>query len=226
MSDETNGALRVARDEARATLDAQLSTLDDIDSKALSVFRLNVAVASLLVSVLSLAVGIEMVAVGSLLGPSVGVALALFVLSAAGAGLTYAVGGEQVGVGPASLRGAEERSESAYLAWLVDGYADWIAYNERTNARKALLVTLSALGTVAGTLALGVGAVGAATGQRLLPAAAAGFVLLVNAGLAGLPSQIRRLLTNRTGTGSVTAQQSGDAAMVGQHTFTGRDRED
>ena len=32
------------------------------------------------------------------------------------------------------------------LAALVDGYADWIRYNERTNVRKALLVTLSVLG--------------------------------------------------------------------------------
>jgi len=228
MSDETPGdveSLRIAREEARATLDAQRQTLDDIDDKALSLFRLDVAVVSLLVSALSVAVGVESVVVPSL-GPAFGVAGGLFVLSAATAGLTYAAGGQQVGAGPGGLRAASGRSERQLLSWLVDGYADWIAYNERTNVRKALLVTLSALGTVAGTLALGVGTLTAVTGQRLLPAAAAVAVLFVLAGLAGLPGQIVRLLVGPSESTGVVSPQSLDAPMTGQHTFTGRDRDD
>lgn len=229
MSDETSSdveSLRIAREEARATLDAQRQTLDDIDDKALSLFRLDVAVVSLLVSALSVAVGTESVAVVSSLGPAFGIAGGLFVFSAATAGLTYAAGGQQVGAGPEGLRAASDRSERQLLSWLVDGYADWIGYNERTNVRKALLVTLSALGTVAGTLALGVGTVATLTGQRLLPAAAAVVVLFVLAGLAGLPGQLVRLLAGPSESTDVVTPQSVDSAMTGQHTFTGRDRDD
>ncbi|MFC7197459.1 hypothetical protein ACFQL4_27175 [Halosimplex aquaticum] len=57
--------LRIAREEARKTLDAQLSTLDDIDAKALSVFRLDVAIVGVLLSALSFAAASDAAAVSS-----------------------------------------------------------------------------------------------------------------------------------------------------------------
>lgn len=220
--------LRAARDEARRTLDAQLSTLDDIDAKAVAVFRLNVALAGLLFSALSFAAGSRVAAVAALLNPVTGLGVALFVLSAAAAGLTYTVAGQQVGVGPDALRELGADSERAFLAGLVDGYADWIGYNERTNVRKALLVTLSVVGTVAGVLALGVGTLAAFTDLFLAPAVGAILVLLAFGGLAGVPGQLRRLVGDdgsraEPGPGTV-ATQSVDR-MAGQRTFKGRDRD-
>lgn len=217
--------LRAAREEAQRTLDAQLSTLDDIDSKAVTVFRLNVALAGLLFSALSFAAASEVAAAAALLNPATGLGVALFVLSAAAAGLTYTVAGQEVGVGPADLRRMESDSERVFLADLVDGYAGWIGYNERTNVRKALLVTLAVVGTVAGALALGVGALAAFTDLLIVPIVGAVLALVVFARVAGLPGQLRRLLGDSSGTTSgAVAPQSVDR-MIGQRTFKCRDRE-
>jgi hypothetical protein len=217
--------LELAREEARLTLDAQLSTLDDIDAKALSVFRLNVALATLLVSALTLAATSDVTSVTALLSPVIGGSVGLFTLSAATAGLAYTATGRYVGAGPATLEAAADRSRPAFLSSLVEGYADWIRTNEGANDRKALLVTLSVVGTVAGTLALGVGVVAAATGALLVPALGALAVLAVLAVLSGLPEQVGRL---RDGDGEVgtVAPESLDGPASGQRAFAGRDREE
>ena len=216
-------ALELAREEARLTLDGQLSTLDDIDAKALSVFRLNVALAGVLLSALSFVAASDVADAVGLFNPAVGVGVALFALSAAAAGLTYGVAGRQVGVGPGALDAAATTPPDEFRSSLVAGYADWIRYNRRTNAQKALLVTLAVLGTVAGALALGVGALAAATGSLLVPAAGALAVFVALVALAGLPGQLRRLRDGPT-EGGVVAPESVDAGLAGQRTVTGRDR--
>lgn len=218
--------LHVAREEARATLEAQLSTLDDIDEKAVSVFRLNVALVGVLLSALSVAASSDVAVAGALVNPWVGAGVGLFVLSAAAAGLTYTAGGQQVGAGPAGLEAATDRSERAYLTWLVESYADWIRYNERTNRRTALLVTLSILGTVAGALALSVGVVAAFTSRALLPAVLALAGLVALAWLADLHGQIRRLLEGPTEAPGTVAPQGLETPMAGQRTVKGRDRDE
>ncbi|MFC5970917.1 hypothetical protein ACFPYI_06185 [Halomarina salina] len=230
MADGTDDdALHLAREEARLTLDGQLATLDDIDAKALSVFRLNVALAGVLLSALSLAAASDVADAVALTNPAVGVGVALFALSAAAAGLTYGVAGRQVGVGPGALDESATTSPEAFRASLVAGYADWIRYNRRTNAQKALLVTLAVLGTVAGALALGVGALAAVTGTLLAPAVGAVAVLVALVALTGLPGQVRRLRDGADGADGdeegVVATRSLDAGLRGQRTFTGRDRE-
>lgn len=219
------GALEIARQEARETLEAQLSTLDDIDEKALSVFRLDVAVVGVLLSVLSFAATSEAVAAGAFLNVATGASVALFVLSAAAAGLTYMAAGHVVGVGPSELALADERSEREYLVGLLESYAEWIRANERTNLRKALLMTLSLLGTVAGVLALGVGIVAGFTGAIGLPAVVALLVVLLLSALADLHGQLRRLVSGPAddGGGTVAPEAVGDDTR-GQRTFKGRDR--
>lgn len=217
-------ALRIAREEARATLDGQLSTLDDIDEKAVSVFRLNVAIVGVLLSALSFAASSDVAVAAALINPWVGTGVALFVLSGAAAGLTYTAGGQHVGAGPAGLEAATDHSERAYRVWLVESYADWIRYNERSNVRTALLVTVSILGTVAGSLVLGVGVVAAFTGRVLLPALFSLTGLLALAGLADLPGQFRRLLEGPTEAGGAVAPRSLDTPMAGQRTVKGGDR--
>jgi hypothetical protein len=219
--------LRAAREEARRTLDAQLSTLDDIDSKSVAVFRLNVALAGLLVSALSFAARGGPVAPTALLNPVTGVGALLFVLSAALAALAYTVTGQQVGAGPNGLGDATGLSERAFLERLVGSYAAWIRYNERTNVQKALLVTLSVLGTVAGTLALAAGALVAFIDAVTLPVAGVAIGLLLVAGLALVADHLRRLFGSADGPpDGVAAPQSLDAdeRIAGQRTFKGRDR--
>lgn len=219
-------SLRIAREEARRTLDAQLSTLDDIDAKALSVFRLNVAVVGVLLSVLSFAAASDATAVGGVLNPAVGASAGLFVLSAAAAGLTYATAGQRVGADPAGLEGMGHRSEAAALDQLVDGYADWIRRNQRTNLRKALLVTLAILGTVAGTLALGVGVVAAFTDLLYLPAGVAVAAVILLAAVVNLPGQIVRITRDSEAVPGGVTVESVDSVMSGQRAFKGCEREE
>jgi len=220
------GALRAAREEARATLDAQLAALDDADDKALAVFRLDVALVGVLVSALTFAVESDVAAAAALVNPAIGAGIGLFALSAAGAGLTYVAVGQHVGVGPAGLDPADSRSERAYLAALVEGYGEWIRANERATRRKALLVTLSILGTTAGTLALAVGAVLAFTGRWLLPTAGALAVLTVFALLAGLPRALRRSLGPAGSPDGTVAPQTLDGPLPGQRVPDGAEREE
>lgn len=225
QGDPEDGALELARREARETLEAQLSTLDDIDAKALSVFRLNVAVVGVLLSVLSFAASSDAAVVTAFLTPATGASVGLFVLSAATAGLTYTAGGQVVGVGPSDLAVAGGQSKREYLSRLVDSYATWIRANMRTNSRKALLVTLSLLGTVAGVLALGVAVVAAFTGAGGPAAVAAVVILVVLALLGDLHGQLRRVRSepSRDDLGTV-APESLEGGRTGQRTFKGRDR--
>ncbi|SFR66371.1 hypothetical protein SAMN04487947_3302 [Halogeometricum rufum] len=216
--------LRTAREEARETLDAQLAALDDIDSKALSMFRLNVALVGVLVSALSFAAASDVTAATALVNPAVGAGVASFALSATAAGLTYTASGQHVGIGPRALEAATGRTEREFLSSLLSSYAHWLRYNERTNERKALLVTLSVLGTVGGALGLGVGAVAAFTGLFLVPAAAALVVVLAAAAVAGVPAQFRRLLGDAQSDADVVSPKSAEEPMLGQRTFKGRDR--
>ncbi|MFC7197460.1 hypothetical protein ACFQL4_27180 [Halosimplex aquaticum] len=161
-----------------------------------------------------------------MLNPAVGIGVGLFVLSAAASGLTYATAGQRVGADPEGLEDAADLPEREALAWLVDSYADWIRHNQRTNLRKAFLVTLAILGTVAGTLGLGVGVVAAFTGLVYLPAAVAVGAVILLAGVADIPGQIYRIAEGTDAVGGTVAIETVRAAMVGQRAFKGRDSEE
>jgi uncharacterized membrane protein len=229
------GALTLAREEGRATLDAQLDALDDVDAKALSVFRLNVALVGVLLSALSFAAGSGVVAVEGLLTPVVGGATFLFGLSAAAAGLTYVAVGHRVGVAPSGLRAAVDADERAFRRRLVEGYADWIRANERATDRKALLVSLAIAGTVAGVLALVVGVVGAFVGTVFVPAVVAVVVVVALVVAFDIPRQLRRIRHPQDATGGTgdaggtpgtIAPQRTDDAFEGQRAGAGRDPEE
>lgn len=201
-------SLRLARQEARTTLDQQVAALDDVDAKALSVFRLDVALVGVLLSALSFAAAADITSAAAFLNPFVGIGVGLFVCSAAAAGLTYASAGQTVGIGASGLEDAAAYDERAYLEWLVGSYAAWIRTNDRTNGRKATLVTVAVLGTVAGTLTLAIGVFVAFTGEVLLPTlvTVGGTIALVV--LSDLPTQLRELrsTTEERGSGTVAPQ--------------------
>jgi len=221
---ESVASLRLAREEARTTLDTQLAALDDIDRKAHAVFRLDIALVGVLLSALSAVAALDGVAVSALTNAGTAVGVAAFVGSAVAAGVTYVTGGHHIGASPAGLRRAEDLSEAAYLAWLVDGYADWIRANERANERKALLVTIAILAAVGGTIALGVGVAIAVTDRVLGPTVVAILAVAAVAWVVDLPTQLRRQFgaTDR-GRGTVAAQDL-EAPMTAQRALRGRDR--
>jgi hypothetical protein len=143
-------SLEIGREEARTALDHQIRTLDDIDTKASKILRLNVALLSILLmgaSVLAKSPNygaIELLTPLSLLG------VGSLVVSTAFAGLTYTSSEFQAGLGPEDLRTVleGEYDDAQLQEALVASYAEWIAFNDATNVRNESLITLTIVSTV------------------------------------------------------------------------------
>jgi len=139
------------RSEARETVDAQRETLNDIDTKASKILRLNVALIGILISVLSIAIqvgpdsetGLGNVAPFVNLYTEIG--LGALVLSTAFAAMTYTASELDVGVSSENLTGLLEadftREETEEL--LVKNYVTRINFNRSTNLRNIPLIQLT-----------------------------------------------------------------------------------
>ncbi|ESP89586.1 hypothetical protein [Candidatus Halobonum tyrrellensis] len=225
--DGSTAALTLARREARATLDAQLAALREIERKAAQLLQFTTALLGVVVSALALAgdvtaasnayaaVGVAAVAAATLL-----------------AGITYTASTRVVGIDGAAVEAATDaESGEAYRRRVVAGYAEWIRFNEAANRRVAPLVTTTVLAVVAGALALGLAVLRAVTGP--LPAAVPAVAFLGVAGAvyaSGLLGQLRRLRRAdpvRPPTGLPTAAAADDRGepLGGQQCFVGGERD-
>lgn len=108
--DEEGDVLRVARKEARATLDHQLTMLDDMDRKAIRILQLDATLAGVLVTALSLVAGTP-IDIEAFVNIYVGVSIAFLVTSAVAAALTYTVSAQIVGIDAGALDDVEESTE-------------------------------------------------------------------------------------------------------------------
>jgi hypothetical protein len=220
--DEEIDALRMACKEARATLDHQLATLDDMDQKSISILRLDATLAGVLVTALSLVAGTAL-DIGAFVNVYVGASVASLVLSAVAAALTYTVSAQIVGIDAAALDDVPELSSAAFSRRLVAGYADWIRFNRTVNVRKAPLLTSALLGLIAGIVFLALGGLAALATVTLPVQIAAGAVLVVAVFFSGLYRQLRRLGESGD-SGAVTVETAEFNGFDGQRTFKGDDK--
>jgi hypothetical protein len=218
---EGDDALWVARREARATLDHQLATLDDMDRKAISILRLDVTIASVLVTVLSLVTGIRP-EMDTFVNEYVGVSVAFLVISAVAAALTYTVSAQIVGIDAAALEDVPELADEAFYQRLVASYADWIRFNRTANVRKAPLLTSALLGLIAGIVFLALGGLAALATVTLPVQIAAGVVLVVAVFFSGLYRQLQRV---GSAGGAVTVEKAEIRGFDGERTFKGDDKQ-
>jgi len=195
--------LPVLRAEARKTVDAQRETLDDIDTKASKILRLNVALIGILVSVVSLAIQFAPNSESGIgrIEPFVSVytevGIAALVLSTAFAAVTYTASEVEVGVSSENLtnllRADFSQSESEEL--LVKNYIMQINFNRSTNVRNIplfqLTMVFAILAIISLVLGLYRGVVGTVPGWLLVAA-----VLLVFAvvWVSGTIQQTRRAI--------------------------------
>lgn len=189
--DASIAALQAASSEAHRTLDEQLATLDDIDSRAVQLLQFTVALLGLVVSVLSF-VGSD-AAVGS--NPYLGGGVVLLLAGSIVAGVTYTVSARVAGIGPRDLeRSTTAESEVAFRQRLVRSYADWIRFNSFVNARAAFLITVTVLLVVAGAIGLALGVLRIVLGSLpiAVPAMAA-LVFVVAVYGTGVHRQVYRL---------------------------------
>lgn len=137
--------LAISREEARATLDHQVETLADIDTKASKILRLNVALLSILLMGTSVLAKSTAYDVTELLTPLSLVGVGSLLVSTAFAGLTYTSSEFRGGLGPDDLRTVLDREydDARLQEALVASYADWIEFNDGTSLRNESLITLT-----------------------------------------------------------------------------------
>lgn len=155
---ETPAALQMTREEARATLEQQLATLDDIDTKAAKILRLNVVVAGALLTVVSITVDAE-VGLSPLYNRYTLAGAASLLGSTVFAALTYTVSDTSIGLSDSDVRAvvAAGPDKRAFTESLLDGYADWIAFNYRANVANTPLITLTLLLLIYAVTGFGLG---------------------------------------------------------------------
>lgn len=219
--DEEGDVLRVARKEARATLDHQLTMLDDMDRKAIRILQLDATLAGVLVTALSLVAGTP-IDIEAFVNIYVGVSIAFLVTSAVAAALTYTVSAQIVGIDAGALDDVEESTDTVFHRRLIAGYADWIRFNRTTNVQKAPLLTGALLGLIAGIVFLALGGLAALATVSLLVQIAAAAVLVVAVFVSGLYRQLQRL--GETGEDRITDETAEVSGFDGQRTFKGNDK--
>lgn len=191
------------REEARETVVAQRETLNDIDTKASRILRLNVALIGILVSVLSIATqigpGSDSGAAGleQFVNIYTEIGIGALVLSTAFAAMTYTASELDVGVSSENLadllRADFTADETEEL--LVKNYIMRINFNRSTNIRNIPLIQMTILLIVSAIVAFVMGVYRAIIGgvPVWLPVIGVGLILGVVV-VSGLVTQVLRAL--------------------------------
>lgn len=150
---------RQLRMEAERTVDKQVDLLDDIDSKAIRLLRVNVVLVGLILTVLSFLSRAEYVDVGAILNVYTGVGLLSLVLSSGFAAVTYTTSDLAVGVNPGDVALLLELDPTTaeFEEVVTKSYARWIRFNERTTVRNTPLITSTVVLMIAAIAYLSLG---------------------------------------------------------------------
>lgn len=153
---------RLARQEARQTIDEQVATLSDIDEKAIQIFRINLIVASILVTGLSMAVSSKGMSSHTLITPYTTTGGGLLFISIILSATTYTSTAERIGIAKEAIE--ESILNQKYDYDLIEEeiaiqYGHMIQYNFEKNASNALLFTLTLFVAVGALCYLTIGVV-------------------------------------------------------------------
>jgi uncharacterized oligopeptide transporter (OPT) family protein len=194
-ADEIAG-LEASLEEARRFLDEQLSSIDNVDGKAIQLFQLVTVLVGVMLSALSFVYRGREAAAAELLNPFTLGGLAFLVGAMAAAAVTYATGEYHAGIGADDLRWIvdegypdDEFRRGLYEDLLV-GYADWIESNQRANQRQSVFITATILTIIYGIASLAVGVVVAFVPSLSVPFA--GVVVAVLAVISWLLEPLER----------------------------------
>lgn len=191
--------LSTLREEAQRTVDQQVATLNDIDTKASRILRINIVLLGLLVTGISYVSQADGVAVAAFDNPYFVGGVGGVVVSSALAGLTYSASEVDGGVGADNVATTLDSGVQSELfsEYLLQNYAMRVNFNRSTNVRNAPLITATILSLVAALGLIGLGSFRAFYGP--VPHSwTVAFVLstVAYARLAGLFGQTRKALTD------------------------------
>lgn len=163
--------LELLREEAHRTVDHQVETLDDIDSKVARILRINLLILGIILTGVSItgtsaAVEGDLVRITELVNAYTIGGLFFLLLSTGMAGITYTSSSLKAGVSREDLQTLLDNDLAGRknLEGLVESYSQWIQYNYRTNAKNAPLGTFTVLLLVYSVTSLALGVKEAADG--------------------------------------------------------------
>lgn len=173
-------ALRRLTEESKTTLEYQIQSLDDIDSKAISILRVNVLLIGLLFTAASF-VADSSLSLSVLDNPALYVGVLSLLLSSALATLTYTASDTEVGIEEGKIGEVIESdlTEKEFELAVAQSHRRWIWFNNRTNVLNAPLITLTNIFLIIGLSHLGLGAYLALHGGYPCIAAIGTWILLI-----------------------------------------------
>ena len=191
------------REEVQRTLDNQLSALDDIDTKAMAILRVNIILLGLLLTLLSLAADPGFLAgpdprhVAALTNSYMFVGIVSLLFSTALAALTYTASDADVGIEYEKIHAVidADLTEREFEIAAAQTYGHWIRYNRRTNKLNSLLITLTSILAIVVIANLSLAVYSAFVDQYTGMLVLITWLLLGRlAWMAGLPAQVRSAL--------------------------------
>jgi len=139
-------AVQRLTEEGRRTLDAQLDSLDDIDTKAVAILRINVLLVGLLFTAASFIANSDLeLTIFDNWAFYTGVISLL--LSSALATLTYTASTSEVGIGGDKISNVIDAglTKKQFELAVAQSQIYWISFNDKTNLINAPLITLTNL---------------------------------------------------------------------------------
>ena len=174
------GALRRLTEEGRTTLQYQIESLNDIDSKAISILRVNVLLIGLLLTAASF-VADSQFNLSALDNFAFYVGVFSLLLSSALATLTYTASDTEVGIESGKINEVIESdlTEEEFELAAAQSHSRWIWFNNKTNVINAPLITLTNIFLIVGLSHLGLGVYIALDGSYSLVMAVGTWILLL-----------------------------------------------
>lgn len=170
--DEEIELLAIAREEAQRTIDTQIQTLNDIDSKAARILRINLVLLSIILTGFSLATGSQTpdtatIGLPNLINNYTILGLLMLLVSTGTAGITYTASNLKAGLSGTDIQHLldGDYSDRKNVEGIIESYAGWIQRNYRVNAKNAPLGTLTILLLLYAMAALALGVEEAVTGK-------------------------------------------------------------
>lgn len=183
--------------EARETLDAQIENLNDIDTKAIRILRVNVLLTGIILSALTFSAKTDVISFNKFLNIYFGLGVFLLISSTATAGLTYTASDSRVGMSKPNLQTliAEDLSDDELNLVLTKSYAKWIQNNQSTEIINSFYSTSTILLLIYAITYIALGVYDALIQQvPFLLEGLSNVALLLMTLASGYPSQISRII--------------------------------
>jgi len=146
MSDDGDDLWECVCREARYTVDHHIDRINNVDQKAVGIFRVNLLLISILLTLLTIIINIDGVSVNPFFNIWSYGSLFFLVLSTFFASITYTSSSYDLGISPAVIKDAQrDQYESAeeFHADLGELYREWIEYNRSMGDFNSYLITIS-----------------------------------------------------------------------------------